>query len=53
MRKIDSLFIVLLSVLLVACGGSDSSVNPEPEPPTTEENANANEPVEGKSFVTD
>lgn len=53
MRKIDYLFIVLLSVLLVACGGSDSSVNPEPEPPTTEENANANEPVEGKSFVTD
>ena len=53
MRKIDSFFIMLLSLLLVGCSGSDSSVNPEPEPPTTGENTNANDPVEGKSFVTD
>lgn len=44
---------MLLSLLLVGCSGSDSSVNPEPEPPTTGENTNANDPVEGKSFVTD
>ena len=53
MKLNDFLGILIFSILLVGCGESDSSVNPEPEPPITEDNINANDPVKGKSFVTD
>lgn len=37
----------------MGCGGSDSSVNPEPEPPVLDVNENANAAVAGKLFVAD
>lgn len=45
MKLNDFLGILIFSILLVGCGESDSSVNPEPEPPITEDNINANDPV--------
>lgn len=53
MRKFNYFVLGFIVWLMTGCGGSNSSVNSEPEPPITETNANANEPIEGKSFVTD